>query len=107
MSYIVSKELDVLSSAKTWYIPMPVNCRVIAAIAATETAVATGASAITLSDGTTDIGVITIALSGSAAGDVDAIVMDSTSLGKVLLGPTTPLKISCDATPSAGKAHIT
>jgi len=60
--FTLSKELDVLSSAKDWYAPVPVGCRIIGAFTATETDIATGDSAITISDGTTDVGVITIPL---------------------------------------------
>ena len=48
------------------------------------------ATTVTLSDGTTTIGVITIA-NLSAEGTVDSIVFDGTSLGKVLVGPAKPI----------------
>ena len=40
--------------------------------------------------------------SGSAEGDCDSMVTDTTSLGKVELGPTTPLKVALDGGPDAG-----
>lgn len=99
--------LEALESARDWYIPMPVHCRVIDARTALNLSLTSGDSAITLSDGTTDIGVITITQSSSAAGDEDVIAFDSTSEGKVALGPGTALKVSCDATPGQGRATIT
>ena len=87
--FVLNKHLDV----DTYYMAVPVTCRVVKAYTAVDTEALTGAAGhVTLSDGTTDIGVITVAHE-AAEGDVDAIVLDSTSLGKVELSPTKPLKI--------------
>ena len=99
--------LDALSAAKSWYIAPPVLCRLVKALTCENTILTTGDSGITLSDGSTDIGVITIAFVGTAVGTVDKMVIDTTSLGKVDLGPDTPLKITCDAVPGAGAAILT
>jgi hypothetical protein len=89
MTMIINKHLDV----DTYYVPVPRSCRVVNAYSVVDTeAVATAAKTITLSDGTTDIGVITAANS-SAEGTMDSIVFDSTSKGVVELNATTPLKI--------------
>jgi len=103
----MSVDLNDLSGAVSYYISPPVTCRLVKAYTALITALTTGDSTITLSDGTTDIGVITITQSGSAAGDVDEIVLDSTSLGAVELAPSTPLKVVNDATPGQGRANLT
>ena len=85
--------VPVEGGADTYYFAVPLNCRCIGACSVVTLAdVATAAKTLTLSDGTTDIGVITIANS-STEGTMDSIVMDTTSLGKVALGPATPLKV--------------
>lgn len=99
--------LDDLSGAANKYVAPPVTCRLVNAISALHTTLTTGDSTITLSDGTTDIGTITITQSGCAAGDVDSLSLDGTSLGKVALGPSTPLKIANDATPGQGACLVT
>jgi len=103
----ICRELDVLSAAKTWYINPGFDCRIIDAYTVTETAITTGNSVITISDGTTDVGAITIGFTGSAAGDIDQITFDSTSLGKVKFTKATAIKIVCGALPDAGKAELT
>ncbi len=99
--------LSDLSGAATQYVAPPVTCRLTDVISALNLALTTGDSTITLSDGTTTIGTVTITQSGSAAGDIDRLVVDSTSLGKVELGPNTPLKITNDATPGQGATNLT
>jgi hypothetical protein len=88
--FVLNKHLDV----DTYYLPLPINCRLIDAQSAIDTqALSVADGTVTFSDGTTDIGTITVTQSGNAEGDVDSLVLDSTSLGKVALGPSTPLKI--------------
>ena len=88
--FVLNKHLDV----DTYYLALPLNCRLIGAQSVIDTEALTGADGtITFSDGTTDIGTITVTQSGSAEGEVDSITFDTTSEGKVALGPSTPLKI--------------
>ena len=87
--FVLNKHLDV----DTYYLPVPVTCRVVKAYAVCDVqnfSVADGT--ITLSDGTTTIGTITVA-AAAVEGEMDKLVMDGTSLGKVELSPTKPLKI--------------
>lgn len=97
---------DLSSAASKYYAPHK-TCRVIGARSALYTTLTTGDSTITISDGTTTIGTITITQSGCAVGDVDTISFDSTSEGKVEVGPSTPIKIANDATPGQGAAIVT
>ena len=92
--------------ADTYYVAVPVASRVVKATSVVTTqAVATAAKTLTISDGTTDIGVITIANS-STEGTVDNIAFDSTSEGKVELGPSTPMKVVL-AGSGNGKFNVT
>ena len=81
---------------------VPVACRLIKADHALYTVLTTADLVITFSDGTTDIGTVTVTQSACAEGDTDHIVLDTTSLGKVELGPDTPLMIEFDGGPDAG-----
>jgi hypothetical protein len=88
--FVLNKHLDV----DTYYLNLPVTCRLIKAVSAVDTQALSGADGtITFSDGTNTIGTITVALTGTAEGDCDTMTLDSTTLGKVELGPGTPLKI--------------
>ncbi len=100
-------KLPDLSGAANLFVAPPVACRLLNVITTLNTGLTTGDSTITLSDGTTTIGTVTITQSGCAAGDVDSMTVDSTSLGKVALGPSTPLKIANDATPDQGACLAT
>jgi hypothetical protein len=101
--FVLNKHLDV----DTYYLAIPINCRLIAAQSVIDTEAFSGADGtITFSDGTTTIGTITVAYSGSAEGDVDSLVVDGTSLGRVALGPTKPLKIVL-AGNTNGEAEVT
>lgn len=114
---VINVNLDALASAKDWYINPGFNCRIIGAYTALNTAVTTGDSTITISNGTTTVGVITITQSGCAVGDIDLIAWydkngsacSSTGLDPVgvKFGPGTNIKVSCDATPDAGAALLT
>ena len=89
MAFRVNKHLDV----DTYYIPLDKTCRLVDAISVVDTEAVTGSNGtITLSDGTSTIGVITIA-TGSAEATIDRIVLDSTTKGKVALDADTPLKV--------------
>lgn len=89
--YVLTK--DIAAGADTYYLAVPRTGRVSTAYTVVDQqAVATAAKTLTLSDGTTDIGVITVANS-STEGTMDEIVLDSTSLGKVEVGPALPIKI--------------
>jgi len=89
MAFRLNKHLDV----DTYYIALDKTCRVVDAISVVDTEdVASAAKTITLSDGTSDIGVITVA-NNSTEGTVDRIDLDATTKGKVALDADTPLKI--------------
>ena len=105
--FVTTVLLSDLSSAADLYLALPNTCRLVKAMTALITTLTTGDSTITLSDGTTDIGTITITQDGCAVGDIDNITFDTTSLGKVALGGTTYLKISNNATPGQGAALLT
>lgn len=81
----------ILDGDDTYYIPVPVTGRVVKVVTVNNEQATDAATTLTLSDGTTTIGVVTIA-SGAAEGEVDNIVLDSTSLGKVEVGPELPIK---------------
>lgn len=102
--FIITHDFTSLATAIDRYIALPTTCWLIDARSALYTVLTTGDSTITISDGTTTIGTITITQSGCAVGDVDAISFSDYS---VELNTSTPLKISCDATPGAGAAKVT
>lgn len=79
-----------LSEDDAYTIPVPLNGRVSIGVSVVNDATIDKATTITLTDGTTTIGVITIAAQ-STEGTVDTIVFDGTSLGKVLVGPAKPI----------------
>jgi len=87
--FVLTKHLDV----DTYYMAVPVTCRVVDAISVVDTQALTGsAGTITLSDGSSTIGVVTVGVE-AAEGEVDRIVLDGTTKGKVELDKDTPLKI--------------
>lgn len=79
-----------LSEDDAYIIPVPLNGRVSTAVSVVNDATIDADTTITLTDGTTTIGVITIAAT-STEGTIDTIVFDGTSLGKVLVGPAKPI----------------
>jgi hypothetical protein len=85
--YSINKTLD---GDDTYYIAVPLAGRISVAVSAVNEHAIDAQTTITISDGTTTIGVITIA-NLSAEGTMDSIVFDGTSLGKVLVGPTKPI----------------
>ena len=87
---VMNKHLDV----DVYYMAVPTTCRVVDAISVVDTqAVATALKTITLSDGSSTIGVVTRA-DTSAEGTIDRIVLDATTEGKVELDADTPLRIT-------------
>lgn len=99
--------LTALATAENFFMAFPVTCRLVKATTCIYTVLTTADAVITFSDGTTDIGTITITQSGSAEGDIDQLVLDTTSLGAVELGPALDLKIALDGGPDAGAAILT
>lgn len=93
-----------LSSDTDTYVNPGTTCWLVGAYTALTTVLTTGDSTITLSDGTTTIGTITITQSGCAVGDCDSLTISDYS---VELDTDTPLKINNDATPGAGAANLT
>lgn len=100
--FCVTMDLTAEATAENFQVAVPVACRLIKADHALYTVLTTADLVITFSDGTTDIGTLTVTQSGCAEGDCDHIVLDTTSLGKVELGPDTPLKVALDGGPDAG-----
>lgn len=91
MNAIVTEPIDL--SGDTIYVNPGHTCRVVGACSViTGEAGATGAKTITISDGTTDVGVISVATT-AAVGTVDKIVFDSTSGGAVEFNVDTPIKL--------------
>ncbi len=88
----VMKMEDLNTGEDFWFYPGK-TCWLADAYTALYTVIDTTDTTITFSDGTTTIGVITITASGAAEGDVDQMVLDTTSLGKVEISKTKPLKI--------------
>lgn len=82
-----------LDDDDAFMIPIPVPGRVCKAVSVVNDATIDAETTITLSDGTTTIGAITVA-AASVEGTVDSIVFDSTSLGKVEVAPDTPLVVT-------------
>ena len=106
--FVMTLNLTALATAEDLFVPMPegITCRLIKADTAIYTALTSADAVITFSDGTTDIGTVTITQSGCAEGDVDHMVADTTSEGKVALGGATELKIELDGGPDAGAAIL-
>jgi len=87
--FVLTKHLDV----DVYYMAVPTTCRVVKAYSVCDVqdfSVADGT--ITLSDGSTTIGTITVAAAANE-GDIDTLTLDGTSKGKVELDADTPLKI--------------
>lgn len=88
--FVLNKHVDV----DTYYLPLPVTCRLVKAYASVDTEVLSADDGVvTFSDGSNDIGTITATVASSAEGDTFALSLDETTEGKVALGPATPLKI--------------
>lgn len=104
MNLMTVEPIDL--SGDTVYMNPGTTCRVVGAYSVISgEAGATGAKTITISDGTTDVGVISIALS-SALGVVDKMVLDATSKGAVEFNVDTPIKL-VGAGSGAGLANVT
>lgn len=105
MNLMTLEGLD-LSGSDDRYMNPGMTCRIVGAYSCISgEAGVTEEKTITISDGTTTVGVITIALS-AAVGTVDKIVFDSTSKGAVEFNVDTPVKVVPAGT-SAGKANVT
>ena len=104
--FTITLDLTDLSTAENFFLAPPVVCRLVRAETCLYTTLTTGNQVITFSDGTTTIGTVTITQSGSAEGDIDNLVLDTTSLGAVELGPEQYLKVAVTATPGQGAAIL-
>ena len=105
MDLMTLEALD-LSGSDDRYMNPGLTCRVVAAFSCISgEAGATGAKTITISDGTTTVGVITVAAT-AAVGTVDKMVLDATSKGAVEFNVDTPIKIVGAGT-GAGLANVT
>lgn len=76
------------------YIPVVKTARVVGGRAVLTTTSATAVKTITLQQGSTNIGVLTFPALDSAAGVECALVLDPTTLGKVEVGPSKPIKLT-------------
>lgn len=93
MNAIAVDALDCSGGKATKYINPGHTCRVVGGYScASGEAGSDGAKTITISDGTTDVGVINIAAT-AAVGTVDKMTLDSTSKGAVKFDVDTPIKI--------------
>lgn len=90
-----------LNSDPTTYVAVNRPCRLNKAISVVTTTVTTNETTLTLSDGTTTIGTITIA-AGSTAGTID----EMSWAANVELDEDTPLKIVSSGTPGAGAVNV-
>ena len=79
-----------LNADDAFAIPVPLAGRVISGVSVVNDATIDAETTITLTDGTSTIGAFTIA-ADSAELTVDNLVLDSTTLGKLEVGPSTPI----------------
>ena len=106
--FTLTFNLSSLASAVTEYVAIPKTCWLVKAVSVVNTTIITTADTLlTFSDGTTDIGTITITQSGCAVGDCDTLTLDTTSVGKVELDEDTPLVIEIDGSSGAGECNLT
>ena len=87
--FTLNQRIADAATSDTLYMPVPLPCRLVKAVFVSETAATVADETITLSDGTTTIGTITVAYSGAAAGDCDTMVYSAA----VELDEDTPLNI--------------
>jgi len=92
----VALELNTLAGDPTIYVPVNHPCRLVDVTTVIITAVTTNTVTLTLSDGTTTIGTVSIA--AGAAATLDTF----TWAANVELNKTTPLRIVSSGTPGAG-----
>lgn len=76
----------------TYYIPVVKPCLLTKAVSCVNEAAIDAETTLTFSDGTSTIGVITIA-NLAAEGTIDKLVLDATTKGKVELNEDTPLVV--------------
>lgn len=106
--FTMALNLTALATAENFYVPMPagLTARLVKADTSLYTVLTAANAVITFSDGTTNIGTVTITQSGCAEGDIDHLVLDTSSGGAVELGGSTYLKVALDGGPSAGAAIL-
>lgn len=105
MNVMTLEGLD-LSGSDDRYMNPGHTCRIVGAYSCISgEAGADTEKTITISDGTTTVGVITIAAT-AAVGTVDKMVLDTTSEGAVEFNVDTPIKV-VPAGSDAGKANLT
>lgn len=92
--FMLTFHLADAASAANYYIAPPIACRLIDATFTSSTAATVADETITLGDGTTTAGTITVAYSGAAIGDVDSLSYSD----EVELDRDTPLKIAVAGT---------
>lgn len=104
MNVLVTEPITL--SSDTIYINPGHTCRIVGAYNVVSGTVNSGnEQVITISDGTTDVGTITIAAS-AAVGTVDKMVLDTTSKGAVEFNVDTPIKLVAAGT-STGLGNVT
>ena len=80
----------ILAGDDAYYLPVPVTGRAVKVYTCVNYITLDAETTLTLTDGTTTIGVVTIA-SGAVQGTMDEITIDTTSLGKLEVGPALPI----------------
>jgi len=91
--YVINHILD---GDDIYYLPVPITGRVVAGYTCNNEQAIDAETTVTIAGGsamTTAIGVVTIA-NLTAEGIMDSLVLDSTTLGKVEVGPTLPIKVT-------------
>ncbi len=105
MAFRMCMELDALATAETFYVNPGTTCWLVDAYTSLFTVIDDADVTVTMSDGTTTIGTITIAVASVAEGDCDKMSASDLS---VELNATTPLKIVGDGgATSTGEARLT
>ena len=101
---ILGPVIITVSTAETWYFPVPTTCQLVDAYTVISvTNVTVVDEVLTFSDGSTTIGTITIAFSGAAEGDIDRLSLSDLT---VELNTSTELQVAAAGTSTAGAVSL-
>jgi hypothetical protein len=99
--FVICPTTITVSGTTAVYVPVPKGCRVVGASYVVTTGVTVAADTLTISDGTTTAGTVSVAV-GAAGSGASNFTPDTTSLGKVRFDGTTPIKITPGGASTAG-----
>jgi hypothetical protein len=99
--YVIKSEAVTVSGTTDVYVPIPVTGRLVKASYVVTTDVTVAADTVTFAQGSSTIGTCSVAVAAAGTG-AGSLTPNTTTEGKVEVGPTKPIKITPGGGSTAG-----